>query len=942
MSNILGPDPSLEDQNIFETNITPQSEIGELLPFDIPNYVRNLPYPSCAVSINGNILENEVPGYRTIRVEGRDSFSNSIDNYSTKLNPGSRFQRAHEESRNISITFALHGYDYYDIRKRLDKLRSIVLSKSNEEAQIIFADEWDVYYVGTVENLTVEKLVNNQNADGQISIKCSDVRKYKIAPSETLIADQENDYRFDIDYKGIRPAYPHIHVTMPSNNDVDYFGFVNQDGKILQFGTVLSAEDGTIPKPENRINQDFRKTFPSDWKKSQDTPTPNYATVCTDMSTFVQHGEVLRNETSGIYPNSYGTWDPETMEELGAYHGPSTTHSVGVEGAKNWKFTSLLTQWHKEPTTEGINVVLRNDYDVLACVSGGNSDDKMRWDKTIDIGFAAYEGAKQVPCKVKSITQFLNASLVKAQDAKANADGLIRFKMVQGDSVPASSGTVTIVFTVTYSGGTIDKTKTYHWVKNVLQPTVTAQYDIAFRQYEFILDCDSNNKTKQEYVIKAPFGTYNNSTRIAGTIASTTLFGQNPKKEDGTSGVVNATTSADGYIRWVIPQGTTIPDASQRKILSVSITAGGQSQTLQDVLFFVRNHGSEDVMNGASTVKVPLDHSAITLPCLNNKTFADRTFKVEFGGFEGTIRRKCEVTKTEFLGASAKALHATTEQNGWIQWTIPAGTSVTDSEGVVRVTFAVTTAKRGKIIVIREIRWHKEEMTATITDYSQLGGLAIIVAGTRFDNTMQSIAEIQFFKNKTKSTKGVCNIYLDDSKKTSFEYDCIRTNPVTGTNDGKNKTGAIVEIEHIGNDYIFTIGGKKYSFSNSNDLTATEISFFFMRFKGNNTLERNSVKTAKFVKYPDMETVIAEIGSATSYSAAQNAIQNLVYTDDEIDIDCGTGEVMVNGVAKYGYGQLGNDWEDFYLSPGPNSIQCVWDEESSGVPEFSLYYTEVF
>jgi len=950
MSDLINVDGA---QTPSETFAKLQADYGyqhDHATFDIPTTVNSLPYPVCAMALNGIILEDEVPGYRTIRVEGRETFSNTIYDYSTRLNPGSRFQGAHEGYYEISITFAVHAYNYKDLYEKLDHLRGILLSESNHESQIIFADEWDKYYVGTVSKFTTEKLVNNQNAAGQITIRCSDVRKYKVEPSEVLVANRDNGYRFEIDYHGIRPAYPIINAKMPSEVDIDYFGFINQDGKILQFGTIQDVGDDRIEKPTTRINQDFRKTYPSTWGKPQDTPTPSTMPYVSDsLSTFLQIGqnyEITRDTSetsSGIRPSinssgvitGYGTWDSEDTVH-GYWHGPTTTRLIEDNGATNWKFTSLLTQWQKEPKADAVNVVLKNDYVVIACVNN-----KSYFKPTINIPFAAYEGSKQIPCELVSYNKLFNIDPQKTQPSKNNADGLVQFIIPKdttiSDTNPSSDGNnneadglINLVFKATYSGGTKQITKQFHWVRNNFEPVSSATYDIIFRQYDFRIKTVSQNnqvKAAEETTIKVPFAVYKGSTRVACNAPATSsiqLFGITPS-------VSNSTSTADGYIQWVIPSGTRLTSLegvnSVGRTITFSLSASGQTIELPDRITIRKNDGSDETVSGYSGITVPLGQSEVVLPCkTENKTFLEKEFKLIFGGWEGTVRKNCvvkNINDIKILGVKPTVENATKEKNGSITWIIPANKVLSEETSSIVIQFEVETTHRGKTTIYRRLTIKRELLTDTITDYTQLGGLAIIISGDRMvaggDAIHQSIAEIQFFKNKTNSTQGTCNLYLDNIKKAEFKYDCIRTGAATGTDNGKNKNGATVEIEHIGNQYVFTVAGKKYPFTNSNNLIATAVTFFFLRFKNNNVLERNSVKTAKFIKYPILNEVSDTI-------TTQGVIRNLVYTDDDIVINCGTGEVNVNGVEKYGYGQLGNDWEDFCLTPGPNVIQCVFDD----------------
>ena len=145
-----------DEYSIEETEVDEEYNIYS--PIDTTEYVRSLDRPLCSMSFNGIIFEEEIPGYRTVRVEGRDSYQNTIYNYSTRINPGSRFQDFHEESRDITVTFSMHAYNPYDLRRRIDTLKGFLRDPNNKEAHIIFNDEPDVYYVGTVSSFSEEKL----------------------------------------------------------------------------------------------------------------------------------------------------------------------------------------------------------------------------------------------------------------------------------------------------------------------------------------------------------------------------------------------------------------------------------------------------------------------------------------------------------------------------------------------------------------------------------------------------------------------------------------------------------------------------------------------------------------------------------------------------------------------------------------------------------------
>lgn len=68
---------------------------------------------------------------------------------------------------------------------------------------------------------------------------------------------------------------------------------------------------------------------------------------------------------------------------------------------------------------------------------------------------------------------------------------------------------------------------------------------------------------------------------------------------------------------------------------------------------------------------------------------------------------------------------------------------------------------------------------------------------------------------------------------------------------------------------------------------------------------------------------------------------NKFTTNEIFRVDCGSGNVTLQGLARPDLGALGNDWEAFCLTPGVNQIQCIhssWAKQ----PTYKMKYREVF
>ena len=71
-------------------------------------------------------------------------------------------------------------------------------------------------------------------------------------------------------------------------------------------------------------------------------------------------------------------------------------------------------------------------------------------------------------------------------------------------------------------------------------------------------------------------------------------------------------------------------------------------------------------------------------------------------------------------------------------------------------------------------------------------------------------------------------------------------------------------------------------------------------------------------------------------------IPNKFANGDELEVDCGTGTIKLNRAATPELGALGNDWENFYLTPGLNQIGFAWSDWCLGKPTIRMRYREVF
>ena len=138
-------------------------------------------------------------------------------------------------------------------------------------------------------------------------------------------------------------------------------------------------------------------------------------------------------------------------------------------------------------------------------------------------------------------------------------------------------------------------------------------------------------------------------------------------------------------------------------------------------------------------------------------------------------------------------------------------------------------------------------------------------------------------------------------------------------------------ITKSGEKVSFNICGIEKTFRDSDikDVLVKEVTFTITQYGTKTSLAYNGLYGAKFVK---------------NNCDTWEDVPNKFSADDIVEADCKSGEVYLNGVLTPSLGALGNDWEDFYLTPGLNQFGFSYSDwvESAYSPSFKIRYREVF
>lgn len=219
--------------------------------------------PAEALQINGEYIENQINGYRTLSVAGREALSPDVSSYTTGIRDGSKLQNKRYPERIITVQYLLAAESNEAFREAYNKLGAIL---DVQDAELIFADETDKYFVGTPCIIGVPNAGTNR-VIGEFEILCTDPFKYSVVEYEaTLDADAG---AILIDYNGTYRSFPTLQAdfygedegagaTLQGAGDCGYVAFFNEDSKIVQLGDPDEVDsEEAFAKSQTMMNQLF-------------------------------------------------------------------------------------------------------------------------------------------------------------------------------------------------------------------------------------------------------------------------------------------------------------------------------------------------------------------------------------------------------------------------------------------------------------------------------------------------------------------------------------------------------------------------------------------------------------------------------------------------------------------------------------------------------------
>lgn len=208
-------------------------------------------------------------------------------------------------------------------------------------------------------------------------------------------------------------------------------------------------------------------------------------------------------------------------------------------------------------------------------------------------------------------------------------------------------------------------------------------------------------------------------------------------------------------------------------------------------------------------------------------------------------------------------------------------------------------------------------------DVSQVGAFQCQISGAGGNN----IAGVRILKGRAGKTATLI-FYVNGAKMYETDVDISYSNKQFGASESSVNTSTITKT---GNTLTFNIGGISKQFTDDaiKDVKARYITYLFEQYSDVTPLSYNGLYWVKFVKN-NCNTI--------------KDIPNKFSANDVVEADCKNAEIYLNGISNPNLGALGNDWEQFYLTPGLNQIGFSYSEwvADEYAPSIKIRYREVF
>ena len=281
-----------------------------------------------------------------------------------------------------------------------------------------------------------------------------------------------------------------------------------------------------------------------------------------------------------------------------------------------------------------------------------------------------------------------------------------------------------IYFSATDGTSTLNKTFSLIKVKAGADASSFTIYNLNIDALALNLDI-SNNFTPSSFIASAEKTVV--TTSSATTSAFAGKFRITESYNNGSADAVTYTTSTTESSKTYSPSAATV---SQIKVELLD-TAGSTVYDTQTVV--VTSDGATGQQGpqgnaGKDAVSIILGNEAQVFACTNsNYPVSQITVTIPFGAYKGTSRVAATVNSPQLLGISPTNTAATASSDGSLVYTIPTSKLISDSSGLLNLTFTCSGATFNKVF-----SWTRSSAAKNGIDGTTM--LLFTPNGTLFDN----------------------------------------------------------------------------------------------------------------------------------------------------------------------------------------------------------------
>lgn len=181
-----------------------------------------------------------------------------------------------------------------------------------------------------------------------------------------------------------------------------------------------------------------------------------------------------------------------------------------------------------------------------------------------------------------------------------------------------------------------------------------------------------------------------------------------------------------------------------------------------------------------------------------------------------------------------------------------------------------------------------------------------------------NVAAVSIFKSSKGTLNGGYDLYVKGTRKKNISVSVAEGN--------KSTTNSTCTIKKKGSTITFSIGGASYQFTDASlaDVAVTRLTIFFAKKAAETQLSINHVTGFRFTS-PD-----------------ESVEMHTFWDGDQVEIDCGQGQIKVNGAETPSIGRVRNAWEKMQLVPGKNVFTMDYSDWADTPPSARLTYREVY